>query len=226
MFIFSESENVFEVTLGTPYDKESQTCQDLQSQEKFKTFPIQLKIRIPFPSNLGNSYKFTLKTEDKIGNQDSVEFEIQFTDDEDLFPPIFNETFYYTEIPYPIFQNELELKIEPNDISAYDGDTNVNDKIIYNIESSLCSKSFDLEQNGKVNWIEAIDPDCPKNDNIYLEIKACQETPSDRCSKASLTIRILGVQKEPKFTENGYHAEKLKLTVCNYFCGSRDSTMQ
>ena len=45
-----EPADVFEVVLGTPYDQVSQTCQDLQSQEMFKTFPIQLKIKNQFPS--------------------------------------------------------------------------------------------------------------------------------------------------------------------------------
>ena len=179
----------------------------------FKTFSIQLKLKNQFPPDLGSSYKFTLKTTDVIGNEDSVDFTIEFSDDEDLFPPIFNETFYYSEIPQPIFDSDFQLKIQPNDIAAFDGDTNINDKITYTTEDDICSKSFELEQNGKVNWTGAIDPKCPKNDNIYLEVKACQETPPDRCSKASLTIRVLGIQKEPKFEENGYHAEKLKLTV-------------
>ena len=204
-----EPADVFEVVLGTPYDQVSQTCQDLQSQEMFKTFPIQLKIKNQFPSNLGSSYQFTLKTADVEGNEDSVDFTIGFSDDEDLLPPTFNETFYYSDIPQPIFNTDFQLQIQPNDIAAYDD----NDKMTYIIEDDICSKSFQLEQNGKVTWIGAIDPKCPKNDNIYLEIKACQETPVDRCSKASLTIRVLGIQKEPKFEQNGYHAEKLQLTV-------------
>ena len=68
-----------------------------------------------------------------------------------------------------------------------------------------------MDQNGKVKWISSIDPDCPKSDNIYLTVKACQESPPDRCSEISLAIRILGIQNEPKFTKVGYHADKLKL---------------
>ena len=110
--------------------------------------------------------------QDKNANTDSVDFTIEFTP-EDLSPPIFNETFYYSQIPKPIYDTNYPMTIEPNDISAYDGDVDINAKIIYNIEDGICKKSFDLDQNGKVTWIGEVDWDCPKSDNIYLTVKAC-----------------------------------------------------
>ena len=92
--------------------------------------------------NITSPYVITILSTDSVGNTDSTEISIEFIA-EDLLPPQFDHEFYYATIQNPEFSEQV-LNIEPSAINAIDGDTAINEDIVYEIIQQTCKFCFNL----------------------------------------------------------------------------------
>lgn len=134
-FIFlGDTLGIFEASLGSPYESNSQLCSN--PEVKFTTYPIKLVIERAIQLNITSPYVITVTSNDSVGNTDSTEISIEFIA-EDLLPPKFDHEFYYATIQNPEFSEQV-LDIEPSAIVAIDGDTTINEEIVYEISQQTC----------------------------------------------------------------------------------------
>ena len=182
--------------------------------------------------NITSPCVITILSTDSVGNTDSTEISIEFIA-EDLLPPKFDHEFYYATIQNPEFSEQV-LYIEPSAINAIDGDTAINEDIVYEIIQQTCKfclnslvsfihfwiiylgqDSFEIdENNAAITWIKQLDENCLKNDNLYITVEACQKNSEiKRCATTTLTVRILGNDYQPKFSRSLYHSQTLAVSV-------------
>ncbi|XDV15735.1 hypothetical protein PO909_015751 [Leuciscus waleckii] len=165
---------------------------------------IRLKQALNYDS--AQQYIFTVQAKDK----DKEEFRDTTTvtitvDDFDNLNPYFEHSLYKASIE----ENQVGQfsDITPEAIKAHDGDTGINEPVLYSITAAFPNEyqsNFDIDQNsGVISVTTALDRE--EVDQITVHIQATQQNDASKTANAVVSVTIEDVNNNPpKFDQDEY----------------------
>ncbi|XP_070545587.1 cadherin-9-like [Ptychodera flava] len=148
----------------------------------------------------------TLYTDDKRGRNSTTILDVTLLDEDDM-TPIFNQVTYVTEV----YENEVGVTIDINNLLAYDQDLAINENVYYSFDDQNRTNDFMLENghlaiessNATITVIEAFDREASPGGQMSFTLRAAQnntkgyELYAYRDTQALLTVTILDVNDHP-----------------------------
>ncbi|XP_050973873.1 protocadherin-9-like [Labeo rohita] len=163
---------------------------------------IRLKRRLNY--NNAQQYTFTVEAKDIGGFNDTTTVTITVEDFDNL-NPYFDHSLYKASIE----ENQVGQfsNITPEAIKAQDGDTGINEPVVYNITAVLPNeyeKNFEIDQNsGVISVKTALDRE--EIDQITVYIQAAQQNDASKTADAAVSVTIEnGNDNPPKFDQDEY----------------------
>ncbi|XP_017312969.1 protocadherin Fat 4 [Ictalurus punctatus] len=163
---------------------------------------IRLLSRLNY--NVASLYNFTVKAADSGGLYDTTTVIIN-VQDFDNTNPYFDHALYQASVP----ENQVGTftTVTPEAIKARDGDTGINQTVVYDIISVTPSKyrpNFGIDRNtGVVSVTTALDRE--EIETITLQIQAAQEDDSTKTANAVVLVSIEDVNDNaPEFDQSNY----------------------
>ncbi|KAJ8365861.1 hypothetical protein SKAU_G00146920 [Synaphobranchus kaupii] len=167
-------------------------------------------LKKPFNYNVANSYSFTVVARDNGGLTDSVPVNIIVEDFDNMNP-------YFTHNLYNAVIRESEtgefLSILPDAILARDGDSGINQHIIYSISAVSPSEyisHFKIDETTGIITVEKM-LDREEHAMVTVDIKAAQDDNSLKTAQAVVSVRVEDVNDNaPEFDKGEYSATILE----------------
>ncbi|XP_070544237.1 protocadherin-23-like [Ptychodera flava] len=158
----------------------------------------------------------TLYTDDKKGRNSTTILDVTLLDEDDM-TPIFNQVTYVTEV----YENEVGVTIDINNLLAYDQDLAINENVYYSFDDQNRTNDFMLENehlaiessNATITVIEAFDREASPGGQMSFTLRAAQvntkgyELYAYRDTQALLTVTILDVNDHPPKFETFMYEE-------------------
>ncbi|XP_076847946.1 cadherin-23 [Brachyhypopomus gauderio] len=156
--------------------------------------------------NTVSLYNFVVVAKDPGDLQDTANVVISVIDFDNM-NPYFDHSLYEASIP----ENELGpfSTLSPEAVKAQDGDTGINQPIVYSITTVNPVKyrsSFNIDPNsGVISVVQALDRE--EIDNIVIQIQAAQEDDSTKTAEAVVSVTVEDVNDNmPEFDQDKYTA--------------------
>ncbi|KAG5855651.1 hypothetical protein ANANG_G00051370 [Anguilla anguilla] len=174
------------------------------------TFDGTIVLKKSLNYNVATGYNFMVKARDDGDRSATVPVTIT-VEDFDNMNPYFNQSLYNAVIP------ELEvgefLSIQPEAIEARDGDTGINQPIIYSISAvspSDYTSSFTIDAvSGIITVVNSLDRE--EVAMVTVNIKAAQSDDSLKTAQAVVSVTVEDVNDNaPEFDQSGYSATILE----------------
>ncbi|XP_077102018.1 protocadherin Fat 4-like [Siphateles boraxobius] len=169
---------------------------------------IRLKQRLNY--NIAQQYIFTVQAKD-IGDLSDTTTVTIIVEDFDNLNPYFDHSLYKASIE----ENQIGQfsDVTPEAIKAQDGDTGINEPILYSITAVLPNEyqsNFEINQNSGVISVEtALDRE--EVDQITVHIQATQQDDASKTANAVVFVTIEDVDDNPpKFDQDEYTASILE----------------
>ncbi|XP_026118590.1 protocadherin Fat 1 isoform X2 [Carassius auratus] len=163
---------------------------------------IRLKQRLNY--NNAQQYIFTVEARDKGGLSDTTTVTIMVEDFDNL-NPYFDHSLYKASIE----ENQAGqlLDVTPEEIKAQDGDTGVNEPVVYSITAVFPNEyqsNFEIDRNsGIISVTTALDRE--EIDQITVNIQAAQRDDASKTANAVVSVTIKDMDDNPpKFDQDQY----------------------
>ncbi|KAG7316014.1 hypothetical protein KOW79_020880 [Hemibagrus wyckioides] len=165
---------------------------------------ISLRRRLNY--NTASAYNFTVKAADvhNLFNTTEVFIEVQ---DFDNMNPYFDHTLYRASIP----ENQVGVftEVTPEAIKAQDGDTGINQPVVYSIITVTPAEyqpNFSIDQTtGVVSVMTELDRE--ETETITLQIQAAQQDDDTKIANAVVLVTVEDVDDNaPEFDQSNYTA--------------------
>ncbi|XP_056103180.1 protein dachsous-like [Rhinichthys klamathensis goyatoka] len=163
---------------------------------------IRLKQRLNY--NNAQQHIFTVQAKD-IGELSDTTTVTITVEDFDNLNPYFDHSLYKASIE----ENQVGQfsEVTPEAIKAQDGDTGINEPVVYSIKSVLPNEyqsNFDIDQNsGVISVKTALDRE--EIDQITVHIQATQQDDASKTANAVVSVTIEDVNDNPpKFDQDEY----------------------
>ncbi|XP_067259919.1 cadherin EGF LAG seven-pass G-type receptor 2-like isoform X2 [Chanodichthys erythropterus] len=163
---------------------------------------IRLKKRLNYNNN--QQYIFIVEAKDKGGLSDTTTVTITVEDFDNL-NPYFDHSLYEASI----VENQVGQfsDVTPEAIKAQDGDTGINEPVVYSIKAVFPNEyqsNFEIDQNsGVLSVTTALDRE--EIDQINVNIQATQQDDASKTANAVVSVTIEDVNnKPPKFDQDEY----------------------
>ncbi|XP_039541429.1 cadherin EGF LAG seven-pass G-type receptor 2-like [Pimephales promelas] len=165
---------------------------------------IRLKQRLNYDN--AQEYIFTVQATDKDKEEFSDTTTVTITvEDFDNLNPYFDHSFYKASIE----ENQVGpfSEVTPEAIKAQDGDTGINETVLYNITAVIPNEyqsNFDINQNSGVIFVKtALDRE--EIDQITVYIQATQQDDASKTANTVVSVTIEDVNDNPpKFDQDEY----------------------
>ncbi|XP_042573254.1 protocadherin Fat 1-like isoform X3 [Cyprinus carpio] len=163
---------------------------------------IRLKQRLNY--NNAQQYIFTVEARDKGGFNDTTTVTITVEDSDNLNP-------YFDHILYTASIEENQAgqlsDVTPEEIKAQDGDTGINEPVVYSITAVLPNEyqsNFEIDRNsGVISVTTALDRE--DIGQITVNIQAAQQDDASKTASAVVTVTIEDVNdNSPEFEQDEY----------------------
>ncbi|XP_077103055.1 protocadherin alpha-3-like [Siphateles boraxobius] len=169
---------------------------------------IRLKQRLNY--NIAEQYIFTVQAKD-IGDLSDTTTVTITVEDFDNLNPYFDHSLYKASIE----ENQIGQfsDVTPEAIKAQDGDTGINEPILYSITAVLPNEyqsNFEINQNsGVISVKTALDRE--EIDQITVHIQATQQDDASKTTNAVVSVTIEDVNdNSPKFDQDEYTSSILE----------------
>ncbi|XP_059410729.1 protocadherin Fat 1-like isoform X3 [Carassius carassius] len=163
---------------------------------------IRLKQRLNY--NNAQQYIFTVEARDKEGLSDTTTVTITVEDFDNL-NPYFDHSLYKASIE----ENQAgQLSdVTPEEIKAQDGDTGINEPVVYSITAVFPNEyqsNFEIDRNsGVISVTTALDRE--EIDQITVNIQAAQQDDVSKTANAVVSVTIKDMDDNlPKFDQDQY----------------------
>ncbi|KAG5855648.1 hypothetical protein ANANG_G00051340 [Anguilla anguilla] len=170
------------------------------------TFDGTIVLKKRFNYNVATGYSFIVEARDNEGLADTAPVTIT-VEDFDNMNPYFNQSLYRAVIR----EHEVGefLSIQPEAIEARDGDTGINQPIIYSISAvspSDYTSSFTIDSvSGIITVVNSLDRE--EVSMVTVNIKAAQSDDSLKTAQAVVSVTVEDVNDNaPEFDQSGYSA--------------------
>ncbi|XP_052472314.1 protocadherin-like wing polarity protein stan [Carassius gibelio] len=162
------------------------------------------------PVNYNNvqQYVFMVEAKDKGGLRDTTTITLTIEDFDNL-NPYFDHCLYKASIE----ENQIGLfsDITPEPIKAQDGDTGINEPVVYSITSVIPNEyqnSFEIDRNtGVISVTAALDRE--QTGQITVAIQATQQNDASKTADAVVLVTIVDVTDNPPKIDQGVHSSHL-----------------
>ncbi|TSK18033.1 Protocadherin Fat 4 [Bagarius yarrelli] len=167
--------------------------------------------------NIANVYNFTVKASDigDLFDTTTVTINVQ---DFDNMNPYFDHALYQASIPENQISNLTE--VTPEAIKAQDGDTGINEPVVYSITKVTpveYKTYFNIDQNTGVISV-TVSLDREKIENIMLQIQAAQVNDDTKTASAVVLVTVEDVDDNaPAFDQSEYAAVIPENSPRDYF---------
>ncbi|XP_026070623.1 protocadherin alpha-4-like [Carassius auratus] len=162
------------------------------------------------PVNYNNVKKYVFMVEAKdIGGLSGTTTVTLTIEDFDNLNPYFDHCLYKASIE----ENQVGLfsDITPEPIKAQDGDTGINEPVVYSITSVIPNEyqnSFEIDRNtGVISVTAALDRE--QTGQIAVVIQATQQNDASKTADAVVLVTIVDVTDNPPKIDQGVHSSHL-----------------
>ncbi|XP_077103056.1 protocadherin-15-like [Siphateles boraxobius] len=178
-----------------------------------------IRLTQPLNYDIAQQYIFTVQAKDTGDLNDTTTVTVTVEDFDNL-NPYFDHSLYKASIK----ENQIGQlsNITPEAIKAQDGDTGINEPVLYTIKSVLPNEyqsNFDINKNsGVISVKTALDRE--KIDHITVHIQATQQYDASKTANAVVSVTIEDADdKPPKFDQDEYTASILENSPQDQFGG-------
>ncbi|XP_052473361.1 protocadherin-like wing polarity protein stan isoform X7 [Carassius gibelio] len=162
----------------------------------------------PVNYNDVKKYVFMVEAKDIGGLRDTTTITLTIVDFDNL-NPYFDHCLYKASIE----ENQVGLfsDITPEPIKAQDGDTGINEPVVYSITSVIPNEyqnSFEIDRNtGVISVTAALDRE--QTGQIAVVIQATQQNDASKTADAVVLVTIVDVTDNPPKIDQGVHSSHL-----------------